>query len=137
VTDVVVDTSAAVAVLLSEPPMDALLAALEDADIRMMSAATLVELGIVLEGRFGAGGNGLADRFVRDGGIDVAPLDEPQARHALDGWRRFGRGRHAAALNLGDCFTYGLAVATGGAVLCIGDDFSQTDLPVVPLTVPE
>ena len=131
-TDLVVDTSAAVAILLSEPDADRLLGALEAADTRLMSAPTLVELGIVLEGRYGRPARGLADRFTRDGGIEVHPFDEEQATHAVEGWRRFGRGRHPAALNLGDCFTYGLAIATDSPVLCVGDDFAQTDVAVVP-----
>lgn len=132
-TDIVVDTSAAVAIVLSEPELDELLATLDAADTKVMSAATLVELAIVLEARLGPGGHGIADRFVRDGGVDVVAFDEVQAHHALEGWRRFGRGRHPAALNLGDCFTYGLAIASGADVLCVGTDFARTDVPVVPL----
>lgn len=132
-TGVVVDTSAAVAILLSEHHADALLAALDDADPRLMSAATLVELGAVLEARFAPAGGGIADRFVRDGGIDLVAFDRAQADHGLEGWRRYGKGRHPAALNLGDCFTYGLAVATGTPVLCVGDDFARTDVEVVDL----
>ena len=59
--------------------------------------------------------------------------EEIQADRALEGWRRFGKGRHRAALNLGDCFTYGLAVAVDHPVLCVGDDFVRTDVEVVPL----
>ncbi len=132
-TDVVIDTSAAVAIVLSEPDLDALVAVVDAADSRAMSAATFVELAIVLEARLGPAGHGVADRFVRDGGIDLVAFDDVQAHHALEGWRRFGRGRHPAALNRGDCFTYGLAIARGGDVLCVGDDFAQTDVPVVPL----
>ncbi|MEO7836082.1 MAG: type II toxin-antitoxin system VapC family toxin [Acidimicrobiales bacterium] len=131
-TGVVVDTSAAMAILLGEPDADELLAALGDGDPRLLSAATLVELGIVLEARLGPAGGGIADRFLRDGGIDVVAFDRTQADRALEGWRRFGRGRHPARLNLGDCFTYGLAVATGHPVLCVGDDFARTDAEVLP-----
>lgn len=130
---VVVDTSAATAILLSELASESVLAALEGADPRLMSATTLVELGIVVEARLGPAGSGLADRFVRDGGIEVVAFDRTQADRALEGWRRFGKGRHRAALNLGDCLTYGLAVATGYPVLCIGNDFPQTDAEVAQL----
>lgn len=73
----------------------------------------------------------LVDRLLRDGEIEVVDLDATGADRALDGWRRFGKGRHAAGLNLGDCFAYGLAVGVRGAVLCVGDDFSQTDVSVI------
>jgi ribonuclease VapC len=132
VSGVVVDTSAAVAIVLSQPALDAAVSALDAADDRLMSAATLVELSIVLDARLGPAG-GLADRFVRDGGIEVVAFDRTQADRAAEGWRRYGRGRHRAALNLGDCFTYGLAVDTGLPILCVGDDFRHTDAEVVEL----
>lgn len=128
----VVDTSALVAILLDEPAGAAVLAALAEGEPRLISAATLVELGIVLEARLGPFGGGLAARSVRDGGIEVVDLDRSQADRALEGWRRFGKGRHPAGLNLGDCFTYGLAMATGHPVLCVGDDFVRTDVDVLP-----
>lgn len=131
-TGVVVDTSAAAAILLGEPDAGALLAALGESDPRLVSAVTLVELGIVLEARLGAAGGGIAERFVRDGGIEVVDFDRTQADRALEGWRRFGKGRHPAGLNLGDCFAYGLAVATGHPVLCTGNDFARTDAEVLP-----
>lgn len=131
-TGVVIDSSAAVAILFSEPTMGAALAAIDAADPRLMSSATLVEVSIVLDARLGTRGE-LADRFLRDGGIEVVAFDRTQADRAAEGWRRFGKGRHRAALNLGDCFTYGLAVATGYPVLCVGDDFCHTDVQVVEL----
>jgi ribonuclease VapC len=132
VSGLVIDSSAAMAVLLSEPSMESLLTAIDEAESRLMSAATLVELSIVAEARLGGSG-GLADRFVRDGGIDVVAFDRTQADRAGEGWRRYGKGRHRAALNLGDCFTYGLAIATGHPILCTGDDFHHTDAEVVDL----
>lgn len=132
-TGLVVDTSAAAAILFGEPAADDLLGVFDTAERRLMSAATLVELAIVVEARLGAAGGGIADRFVRDGGIDVVALDRTQADRAIEGWRRFGKGRHPAALNLGDCFTYGLAIATGEPILCLGDDLGQTDADVVAL----
>lgn len=135
-TGVVVDTSAVVAILLGEPDADDVLAALGQSDPRLVSAATLVELGIVLEARLGPAGTGIADRFWRDGGIEVVDFDRTQADRALEGWRRFGKGRHPAGLNLGDCFAYGLAVTTGHPVLCVGDDFARTDAEVRPARGP-
>src|SRR5688572_25452775 len=99
---VVIDTSAALAILLQEEDAVSVLAVLDEADPRLLSAATLVELGIVLEARFGAAGASIAERFLRDGGIDVVPFDGIQADLAVDGWRKFGRGRHTASLNFGD-----------------------------------
>lgn len=130
-TDLVVDTSAAVAILEREPGAEDLARALDRAERRTMSAATLVELGIVLEARHGPAGRGIAERFIRDAAIDVVALDHDGAELAIDGWRRFGRGRHRAALNLGDCFTYSLAISTTSPVLCTGEDFAATDLDVV------
>ena len=73
-----------------------------------MSAATFVELRAVLEAKLHPAGAGIASRFVDDGGIDVVAFEQSQADRALEGWRRYSKGRHPAALNLGDCFTYGL-----------------------------
>lgn len=133
-TGLVLDTSAAIAVLTAEPAAPRLLDAIEAADERVVGAATLVELGIVLEARLGPAGRGVTQRFVRDGGFDTLPFDAEQADVAVDGWRRFGRGRHPAALNLGDCLTYAVAIVAGLPILCVGDDFRQTDAAVVPLT---
>lgn len=131
-TGVVVDTSAVVAILGSEAEVDRLIEALDRAEGRFLSAATLVELGIVMEARFGAAGAHAVDRFLRDGEISVVALDRHHVDRALDGWRRYGKGRHVAALNLGDCFAYALAADRGLPVLCTGSDFSQTDLAVLP-----
>jgi ribonuclease VapC len=130
--NVVVDTSAAVAVLLGEAAGDDVLVVLDAADGRLMSAATCVELGIVMGGRLQERGGFAVEGFLRDAEIEIVPLDRTQVSRALDGWRRFGRGNHAASLNLGDCFTYALAKEAGVPVLCVGDDFPQTDLEVLP-----
>lgn len=74
---------------------------------------------------------GIAERFGRDADIDLVALDQEGAELAIDGWRRFGRGRHPAALDLGDCFTHSLAVSTSKPVLCTGEDFAATDLTTV------
>jgi ribonuclease VapC len=131
-TRIVVDTSAAVAILGDESGVDDAIAVMDVAEDRLMSAATLVELGIVMEARLGAAGALAVDRFLRDGEVQVVAVDRQQADRALDGWRRFGKGRHKAALNLGDCFTYALAAEQGLPVLCTGNDFGQTDLAVLP-----
>jgi ribonuclease VapC len=128
----VVDTSAAVAVLTGEPGSDELAAHLENAVARLMSAASRVELGIVIEARLGPAGQDVVDRFLREAKIDIVPVDADLAARAISGWRRYGKGRHPAALNFGDCFTYALAERTGHPVLCTGYDFAATDIAVVP-----
>jgi ribonuclease VapC len=131
-TDLVVDTSAAAAVIFAEPGRDDLVTHLEQAGARLMSAGTRIELGIVTEGRLGsATGSDVVVRFLRDAAITVVVVDGDAADRALSGWRRYGKGRHPAALNFGDCFTYALADRTGLPVLCTGDDFAATDLDVV------
>lgn len=127
----VVDTSAAVAVILGEPGTDELAAHLEHALVRLMPAVVRVELGIVIEARLWPAGQDVVDRFLRDAKIDIVPVDADLASRAMSGWRRYGKGRHRAALNFGDCFTYALAERTGHPVLCTGDDFAATDVTVV------
>ncbi len=128
-TGVVIATSAAMAILAAEPAAADVLAALDEAGERVMSTATYVELGIVLEARFGPVGGAIADRFAREGRIDIVAVDRDQAELAIGAFRRFGRGRHPAALNFGDCFTYALAESRQLPVLFVGDDFGMTDLP--------
>ena len=127
----VVDTSAAVAVILGEPGGEELAGHLEDAIARLMPAAIRVELGIVIEARLGPAGQDVVSRFLRDAKIDIVPVDADLADRALSGWRRYGKGRHPAGLNFGDCFTYALAERTGHPVLCTGDDFAAADLTVI------
>ena len=119
------------AILGDEPGAAELMSYLLSADERVISAGTVLELGIVLEARFGPAGRSVMDRFLRDGGITVVPVDASHVDRALDAWRRFGKGQHPARLNFGDCFTYALADVSGGAILCVGDDFAATDLDVL------
>jgi ribonuclease VapC len=127
----VVDTSAAVAIVLGEPGSEELLVRLEAALARLMSAAIRVELGIVIEARLWPAGQDVVDRFLRDAKIDIVPVDADLAARAMSGWRRYGKGRHPAGLNFGDCFTYALAERTGHPVLCTGDDFAATGISVL------
>lgn len=126
----VIDTSAAVAILSRESSATWLRSALADRAERHMCTATYLELAIVLEARHGPAATGVAGRFVRDALIDVVDLDSTIAERALEGWRRFGKGRHPAALNYGDCFTYGLSIELDEPILCTGDDFARTDASV-------
>lgn len=128
---VVVDTSAAIAILTREAGAEWLGRTLISAAERHMSMATYLELAIVLEARLGPLAAGAGQRFVRDALIDLVDLDASVAERALEGWRRFGKGRHRAALTFGDCFTYGLGVHRGEPILCVGDDFAATDAAVL------
>jgi ribonuclease VapC len=124
----VVDTSALIAILFRETEADRFGQALADAPIRMLSAVTWVELSFVVEGRKGDAGRADLDLLLRDGGFDIVSVTSRQAEIAIDAFRRFGKGRHQAGLNIGDCFSYALAVATDHPLLFKGDDFSRTDI---------
>lgn len=123
----VVDTSAIVAVLFSEPGSDQVADKLVESQC-VMSAATRVELGIVIEAKTGPAGTQLLDELLARIGIELVPVDADLADHALVCWRRFGKGRHPAGLNLGDTFSYALASRLGQPLLFVGDDFSKTDI---------
>lgn len=127
-TDLVVDTSAIVALLLSEPEAPRLVAALDAAHSRVIAAPTLVESHVVLESRLGPGGAGLIERLLRAADIEVVAFDQRDADAAVEGWRRYGKGRHRASLNLGDLAAYGVAYRRGASVLFVGDDFGLTDV---------
>lgn len=129
---IVVDTSALVSLLFGEPEAEAVARALEADAEPLMSAATYVEVMIVAEGRKGPAGALVVEQMMREAGIVVVAHDPDAAQAAVDGWRRFGTGRHPAALNLGDCFAYGLARVRRAPVLCVGTDFARTDVDVVP-----
>lgn len=129
-TSVVVDTSALVAILTGEPARSWLAEQLSSATDRIISAPTVLELGIVLEARAPTA-VGIAKRTLRAAQIAVVPFDEVLVDRAQDAWRRFGKGRHPAGLNFGDCCTYALAEQAGYPILCVGDDFRRTDLPVL------
>ena len=118
------------AVLSREPTADRLVAAMEADALRLVSAATVVEAALVLLGRYGEAGEPQLDRFLRGIGAQIVPVGEEQANVARDAALRFGRGRHRAALNFGDCFSYALSVARDEPLLFVGDDFSKTDVIV-------
>ena len=122
----VVDTSAAVAVILGEAGSDELIALLEAATVRLLSTANRVELSIVIEARLWPRGQDVVERFLGDAKIEIVAVDADLAERAMRAWRRYGKGHHPAGLNFGDCFTYALAEQTGLPVLCTGDDFAKT-----------
>jgi ribonuclease VapC len=124
----VIDTSAVLAILHDEPERRAFNEAIEAADSRSLSVASFVELSIVIEVRFGAEGVRHLDRFLERADVTVVPVDLEQGRLARQAFSRFGKGRHEAGLNFGDCFSYALAQVLGEPLLFKGDDFSRTDV---------
>ena len=127
----VIDTSALVAILQAEPERDAMLEALAKADRRLVSAVTALEAAMVLEGRYGPDAAADLELFLFDARTEIVPLDARQSQVAVRAWRKFGKGRHPAQLNLGDCCVYALAKVSGEPVLCKGSDFPRTDIPLV------
>lgn len=125
-----IDTSATMAILRDEPERPEFIRLLEAAPVRHMSTATFVETSVVIPGRRGAEGLQDLDDFLQRYRIELIPLDRAQALIAREAFRRFGKGRHPAALNFGDCFSYALARHLGEPLLCKGADFPQTDIPL-------
>jgi len=131
--DLVVDTSALIALMLGEPRHESIAAVLAEAQGAVMSASTLTEALIVSQARLTD--HGAADLLDLIDACEVVihPVDATVARLAGDAWARYGRGRHRANLNYGDCFSYALARRLEVPLLCVGDDFVHTDLDLVPL----
>ena len=126
----VIDTSAVVAILLDEPERRAFNELIEEAATRQMSTATFVETSIVFDARHGPAGLERLDAFLERAGIELVPVDAAQARTARRAWSTYGKGRHPAALNYGDCFSYALAKTSAQPLLFKGDDFTRTDVAV-------
>jgi ribonuclease VapC len=124
----VVDTSAVLAVLQDEAERRSFNEAIEASDAVALSVASLVETSIVIESRYGAEGLRALDRFIERAGIVVAGVDLEQGKVARDAFSRFGKGRHPAGLNFGDCFAYALAKVLGEPLLFKGEDFARTDV---------
>lgn len=124
----VIDKSAIVAIALNEPEARAFEERIADDPVRLISPATLVETAMVLETRLGEPGGIEFDLWLHKVGIDIVAVEPEHADQARRAWRRYGKGRHPAGLNFGDCFSYALAVITGEPLLFKGNDFSQTDI---------
>ena len=124
----VVDSSALVAILRGEPEAFAFRNAIKTAPNRLLGAPARVEASMVALGRRGDPGLEQMQALIERLRLDVVALSDEQANLAIDAFRRFGKGRHPAGLNFGDCFSYALAKATGEPLLFKGDDFSQTDI---------
>jgi ribonuclease VapC len=124
----IVDTSMLLAIVFRDAGYEALLEQLASAEALAASAPTLAETGIMLTARLGAGADGLLERLLDEFGIQEIPFGELHWREAVEAFRTYGKGRHAAALNFGDCMTYATAKLAGEPLLFTGDDFAQTDL---------
>jgi ribonuclease VapC len=124
----VLDTSALLVLLLDEPEAETFRAAVEEDGTRLVSAATLLETAIVIEARKGEAAGRELDLLIQKAEISVVPVDAEQVAEARRAYRRFGRGRHIAGLDLGDVFAYALARTSGEPLLFKGDDFAKTDI---------
>jgi ribonuclease VapC len=128
----ILDSSAIVAVLLKEPGYERLLKRLAENPEPGVGAPTTVETGIVLAARLGASGQTLLGRFAQAYELVILPCDAEHWTIAVQAFLRFGKGRHPAGLNFGDCLTYATTRLAGEPLLCLGDDFAKTDLALVP-----
>ncbi len=126
----IVDTSAILAVLLDETEADDFTERIVKSDVCLMSAVSFVEASIVAEFSGGDGGVRQLDAFLRTAGISIEPVSEEQALAARQAYSDYGRGRHPAGLNFGDCFSYALAKVSGELLLFKGSDFRKTDIAV-------
>ena len=124
----IVDTSAIIAILFNEDDAQVHAEAITKADLCRMSAATFVETAIVIEAQTKDNGGRQLDAFIRRAGIVIEPVTEEQVHIARQAFIDFGKGRHPAGLNYGDCFSYALSKATRESLLFKGKDFAKTDL---------
>lgn len=123
------DSSAVIAILFGEPGYLELIDRILAADHVRIGAPTLAEIGLVFIGRHGGRNAETVDGLLSELGVSVVPFGEAESRLAVETFRRFGRGRHAAGLNYGDCLAYATARAARDTLLYVGDDFPKTDIP--------
>jgi ribonuclease VapC len=124
----ILDSSAILAILLREPGFEAIVAQIASAMNLSIGAPTLAETGIVLQNRMGDTGRDVLIHFIHEFGVAVIAFSETHWQEAVNAYRRFGKGRHKASLNFGDCMTYSIAKLSNKPLLCTGQDFSKTDL---------
>jgi ribonuclease VapC len=128
----VIDTSAVLAILQNEPERRTFNEAIETAETRSMSTASFVESSMILESRYGADGVRDLDLFIAKAQITLVPVDVELAHLARQAFRQYGKGRHPAGLNYGDCFSYALSRSLAEPLLFKGDDFTQCDIECHP-----
>lgn len=129
----VIDTSALLAIFLGEPERKVFLDAIVNSETRSISAANVLEAGIVLEAKRGEAAGREFDLFIVKTKIQIVATDAEQIEIARSAWRKFGKGRHPAGLNFGDCFAYALAKFSGEALLAKSEVFKLTDIELVQL----
>lgn len=127
----IVDTSAVLAIVFQEPGYEDVARKLAGAATAGIGAPTLVECAIVWTARLGADARGLLARFLEEASIAAIPFTEAHYGMAVGAWLKYGKGRHAAGLNFGDCLTYAVARVADMPLLCVGEDFQKTDLTLV------
>lgn len=123
----ILDTSAVVAILLKEPGFEELLAAVTEGDVAI-GTATLTETAIVLSSRLKRDARPVLSRFLAEAAVAIVPFGEAHYSEAVEAWLRFGKGRHPASLNFGDCLSYSVAKLADELLVFVGDDFTHTDL---------
>lgn len=126
----ILDSSAIVAVVFKEPGFETVLDKIAAADIVAIGAPTAAETAIVLQARLGRTSRGALARLLQEWDVLVVPFGDHHWQQAVDAYERFGRGHHKAALNFGDCLSYAVARLADQPLLCVGDDFAKTDLPL-------
>jgi len=129
----VIDTSALITILRQEPEALAFATAISNDPTRLVSATTLVEATMVAEGRLGPEAGWRLNQLIERAKVSIVAFDADQAEVARRAWRTFGKGRHPAGLNFGDCCAYALSVTSGEPLLFKGDDFARTDVVAVAL----
>jgi len=129
----VIDSSAIIAVLLNEANAAQIAEAIDSGSQRLLSAASLLEASIVIESRKGEAAGRELDLLIYRAAVEVVAVDQDQVEIARIAWRRYGKGRHPAGLNYGDCFSYALARSRGLPLLFQGEEFSRTDIDAIPL----
>lgn len=127
----VIDTSALVAIFLGEPERESFMSRIRLDGARLVSAANVLEAAIVLESSRGEVAGREFDLFLHRLNVEIVAVDATQAEVARSGWRKYGKGRHPAGLNFGDCFAYALAKTSGEPLLAKGNDFPKTDVRCV------
>lgn len=123
----ILDSSALLAILLGEPNGEEFLARIRTVPLGV-GAPTLLETATVLTSRRGWGSLGELEAFLQDLSVTILPFQDIHWVEAIEAHRKFGKGRHPAALNLGDCLSYAVAKVAGEPLLCTGNDFTRTDL---------
>jgi ribonuclease VapC len=124
----VIDSSAILAILLQEPEAESFARAISDDPVRLISSISFLEAAIVIEARKGPAGGRELDLLLHRGKVEVVSFTSEHAEIARNAWQRFGKSRHAAALNIGDCCSYALSRVSGEPLLFKGDDFLKTDI---------